>query len=197
MLATWLHLNALAAAIVALAVLLGLTGGRAEIATASILEALCRSRSKETRTKILAETRPGYYGMLGLILVILAKIALLGSVVSIWHGVGAIMAAAAVSRGATAVATWFADTVDGDRIAGLELEPGRALIWIPALVSVLLLIPLLWFWSGLIAIPLVVIATGLAFVACRSAFGGLPVYAVGLLQQVAEVTILLAAVAYF
>ena len=197
MLATWLHLNGFAAAVLALAVLLGLTGGRAEIATASILEALCRSGNKETRIKILAETRPGYYGMFGLILLILAKVALLGSVVSIWHGIGAILAAAAVSRGATAVATWFADTMDGDRIAGLELEPGRGLVWIPALASVVLLVPLLWFWSGLIAIPLVVIATGAAFVGCRTAFGGLPVYAVGLLQQVAEVTILLAAVAYF
>jgi adenosylcobinamide-GDP ribazoletransferase len=197
MLAIWLHLNPFAAAIAALMVMLGLTGGRAEIATASILEALCRTGNRDTRVKILAETRPGYYGMFGLILLVLAKLALLGSVVSIWHGVGAILAAAAVSRGITAVATWFADSMDGDRIAGLELEPGRALVWIPALASVLLLVPLLWFWSGLVAIPLVIVATGLAFVGCRSAFGGLPVYSVGLLQQVAEVTILLAAVAHF
>ena len=197
MVAVWLHLNGLGAAIVALGILMMLTGGRAEIATASILEALFRSRSRETRTKILSETRPGYYGMFGLILLVLAKLALLGSVVSIWHGIGAILAAAAVSRGVTAVATWFADSMDGDRIAGLELEAGRALVWIPAVASVVLLILLLWFWSGLVAIPLVVATTALAFVGCRAAFGGLPVYGVGLLQQVAELTILLAAVAYF
>ena len=195
--AVWLHLTGVAAAIVALGILMILTGGRAEIATASMLEALFRSRNPDTRAKILSETRPGYYGMLGLILLVLAKLALLGSTVSIWHGVSAILAAAAVSRGVTAVATWFADGLDRDRIAGLELEAGRGLVWIPAVASVVLLILLLWFWSGLVAIPLVVAVTGLAFMGCRAAFGGLPVYAVGLLQQVAEVTILLAAVAHF
>lgn len=195
-LAVWLHLGA-AAAVLAVFALLVVTGGRAEIAFASVVEALGRSRQREVRANVLSVPRPGYYGVAAVFMLLLLKVALLGGAGGWWDGVCLLLAATAGSRGAVAVISWFADSVDGDRCGGLELEAGRELVWVAAIVTPLLLILFLWFWSGLIAIPVVFAATALAFVWLRGAFGGLPVYGVGAIQQVAEVTILAAGIAYF
>jgi len=195
-LAVWLHLGG-AAAILAVVVLLLMTGGRAEIATASVVEALCRTQRREVRASVLGESRPGYYGVTALLFLFLLKVALLGVAESDWAGICILLAATSGSRGMIAIASWFADTLEGDRCGGLELEAGRNKVWVAATVTPLLLVLFLWFWSGLITIPVVMVVIAATFIAIREAFGGLPVYAIGLLQQVAEVTILATAVAYF
>lgn len=126
--------------------------------------------------------------------VLLLKVALLSAITDATTAMAVLIAASLVSRGAvTAVPTKFDLVTDTEDL----LEVVRAGRWFAAVLSILLLILFLGFWDAVLALVILTVVIGaiVLLVAPRAEPGARRIH--GLVQQTAEITVLLLAAATY
>jgi adenosylcobinamide-GDP ribazoletransferase len=191
-------LPALPAAVCAVAAQILLTGALHEDGLADFADGVGGGRTLEARLAIMRDSRTGVYGVLALVLSVLARAAALAAILDhagIAAAAAALVAAASVSRTASVALLHRLDPVRAD---GRSAEAGRpstaslreAAGW-ALLVTTLTVIPVL----GTVAMLAAVVAAfaayaGVEFIS-RQQLGGQTGDAAGAAQQMGEIAVLL------
>lgn len=149
------------------------------------------ARDPETARAIMKDSRLGTYGGLALTLSVLARWSALAALTAP-HAVAALIAAGAVSRGATAAAMGVAGPAPGD---GLGARVGRAPP-IAAITAVLLSVGVAALLGLSVVVPVALIGAAVALAALVRRLGGWTGDVLGAVQQVAEICALAAAAAW-
>jgi adenosylcobinamide-GDP ribazoletransferase len=193
-LAVWLGLPPWPAAALALATTIWLTGALHEDGLADVADGFGGGRTREDKLRIMRDSRVGSYGAIALVLVLLARAGALAALAAPWAVAAALVAAGAVSRAALPAAM---ATLPRARADGLAAGAGRphplraaAAVLVAALIALALLGP---------AAPAALLAgaagaLGVALLARRQ-IGGYTGDVLGAVQQLAEIGVLLGALA--
>jgi adenosylcobinamide-GDP ribazoletransferase len=192
--ATALGLPPLPAAVLAIAALVWSTGAMHEDGLADLADGLAGTTRAE-RLEIMRDPRVGSYGVIALVLTLLARTGTLAALAAPAEVAAALVAAAALSRGLLPAAMLALPQARAD---GLAVQAGRphparagAAVAIAVLLAMLLLPP------AVAAVAMLAAAlTGalVAWLALRR-LGGITGDVLGALQQLAETVFLLATVA--
>jgi adenosylcobinamide-GDP ribazoletransferase len=193
-LAAWLGLSPWPAAVVALATTIWLTGALHEDGLADVADGCGGGRTREDKLRIMRDPRIGSYGAIALVLALLVRAGALAALAAPWAVAAALVAAGAVSRGALPAVM---ATLPNARAGGLAAGAGRphplragAALLAAALIAVMLLGPaapaaLLAGAAGALAVALL----------ARRQIGGYTGDVLGAVQQLAEIGVLLGALA--
>jgi adenosylcobinamide-GDP ribazoletransferase len=193
-LAVWVGLPPWPAAAIALAITIWLSGGLHEDGLADFADGLGGGRTREDKLRIMRDPRIGTYGAIALVLALLLRAGALAALAAPWAVGAALVTAAAVSRG---VLPAVMATLPNARTDGLAAGAGRphplraaAAVVIAALIAIVLLGP---------AAPAALLACaggalGVAVLARRQ-IAGYTGDVLGAVQQIAEIGVLLGAVA--
>ena len=193
-LAIWLGLPPWPAAAIALATTVWLTGALHEDGLADVADGLGGGRTREDKLRIMRDPRVGSYGAIALALALLVRAGALAALAAPWAVGAALVTAGAVSRAALPVVM---ATLANARGAGLAAGAGRphplragAAVLVAALIAIVLLGP---------AAPAALLAGaagGLGVVLlARRQIGGYTGDVLGAVQQLAEIGVLLGALA--
>ncbi len=178
------------AVVLALCLLVLLTGARGEIGLAVYVEATSRGRDPEHVKALTAEAPFGYAGVLAMLFSVLLRIA---AVTAMAGGeAAALMAAIIGSRTALALAPAFAPRSDSETAL---MRLGHDWLWLAAALGAAFLLLFLGPLTGLIAGIVAFVAMRMAVGLARRQSAGLDDRAYGMVQQVTEVAILIAAAA--
>jgi adenosylcobinamide-GDP ribazoletransferase len=188
-----LDLPPLVAALLALALLVALTGGLHEDGLADTADGLAGGKTRESKLEIMRDSRLGTFGGLALLFVVLLKAAALASL-GLRPGTAALalVLAAIVSR---AMALWHWNITLPARSDGLAFSAGRP-DWqacaiglgIGGLAALGLLF--LFGWTALFALLVAAVAVALFSGQCNRQIGGHTGDTVGASQQIAEALLL-------
>lgn len=185
-------LPAAAAAILALATALLVTGALHEDGLADSADGFGGGRGREHKLAIMRDSRIGTYGVLALVVAVALKGAALVALPA-GHAAGALVAAHIASR---AVLPWIMRQERPARSDGLAVAAGRpaaaAVLWSLglAVIAVLLAQGLA---TGLIALAAAALVAQLAAWVARRQVGGYTGDVLGAVQQAVEVSVLLVA----
>jgi adenosylcobinamide-GDP ribazoletransferase len=193
-LATWLGLPPWPAAAIALATTIWLTGALHEDGLADVADGFGGGRTREDKLRIMRDPRVGSYGVIALVLALLARAGALAALAAPWAVGAALVTAAAASR---AVLPAVMANPPNARTDGLAAGAGRphplraaAAVLVAALIAIVLLGP---------AAPAALLAGAAgALAAARLAkrqIGGCTGDVLGAVQQLAEIGVLLGALA--
>jgi adenosylcobinamide-GDP ribazoletransferase len=193
-LAVWVGLPPWPAAAIALATTIWLSGGLHEDGLADFADGLGGGRTRADKLRIMRDPRIGTYGAIALVLALLLRAGALAALAAPWAVGAALVAAAAVSRAALPA---IMATLPNARTDGLAAGAGRphplraaAAVLIAALIATLLL-------GGAAPAALLAGAGGALGVAvlARRQIAGYTGDVLGAVQQIAEIGVLLGAVA--
>lgn len=188
--ALWLGLSAGAAAIVLLLVQVLVTGGLHEDGLADTADGLWGGWTRERRLEIMRDSRIGSYGVIALVLALLARWTAVVQLIATGHW-GAVVAAAVLSR---AVLPGVMALVPPARTDGLSKGVGRPELTTAVLSAGLALLIGFCLIGGGVAVA-ALITCGVALVLTRLAMariGGQTGDILGAVQVVAEIGILMA-----
>jgi adenosylcobinamide-GDP ribazoletransferase len=179
-----------------------LTGALHEDGLADVADGFGGGESREVKLAIMRDSRIGSYGVLALFFALVLKVFAIASVVvgtSIWGGLAAIVASAALSRAASAGLLHVLPPARRDGLSFEAGRPGRSTVLQAAGLAVAVSLVFLWPYSlalGLLLLPLAA-AAGLAMTAWLAdrQIGGQTGDVAGAAQVVSEVLVLLAAAA--
>ncbi len=105
---SWLGVPALAAALIAVAGQMLLTGALHEDGLADLADGLGGGDSRDAKLAIMRDSRIGSYGALALVVAVVARVAAVAAIPYGWPAVAALVAAGAVSRASwTALMAWL------------------------------------------------------------------------------------------
>jgi adenosylcobinamide-GDP ribazoletransferase len=193
-LATWLGLPPWPAAAIALATTIWLTGALHEDGLADVADGFGGGRTREDKLRIMRDPRVGSYGAIALVLAVLARAGALAALAAPWAVGAALVTAGAASRAALPPVM---ASLPNARTDGLAAGAGRphplratAAVLVAALVAIVLLgeaapAALLGGAAGALAIALL----------ARRQIGGYTGDVLGAVQQLAEIGVLLGALA--
>ena len=191
-LASWLGFGAGASAVVALTILIVATGALHEDGLADSFDGLWGGWTRERRLEIMRDSRIGTYGVIALVLSIVARWTAISALIAAGSdlAVAALFIAAATSRAAMTATMVLLPNARDDGLSKLTGRPSNevatASVGIAGLVAVAL-----GGWSVLFVVPGVgIIAWGWARVA-KSRIGGQTGDILGASQQLCEITALL------
>ena len=186
--AMWLGLSAGAAAVVMLLVQVMMTGGLHEDGLADTADGLWGGWTRDRRLEIMRDSRIGSYGVIALVLALLARWTVVVQLIAVGHW-GAILAAAVLSRG---VLPGVMALVPNARTDGLSKGVGRPetkTAWMAALLALILGMGLA---DGIVVVALVVLVIALAISRVAVArIGGQTGDILGAIQVVAEIGVLM------
>jgi adenosylcobinamide-GDP ribazoletransferase len=190
-----LGLPMLAAAVIAIAVAVVLSGGLHEDGTADFVDGLAFGHDREQRLAIMRDSRIGSFGTLALIFAIGLRVALVAGTDSAGEGAAALIGAAAFSRAMLTPLMWRLEPARAEGMAFAAGRPERSqMVTALALAAVILL-----FSVGVGAAVAALIVGGMAVAAvgwlAQRALGGQTGDVLGCGQQVAEMAALAAVVA--
>ena len=181
-------LPGMAAAALSLAATLLLTGALHEDGLADSVDGLFGGRSREEALRIMRDSRVGAFGVLGLIVVVVAKLACLAALPG---AAGPLIAAHAASRFYAVAPPAVLPYARADGMAGALVQPDIADLAIAALCG---LLPLLLLGPRAGPALLVSAAAALSFgLYVRRRLGGYTGDVLGAMQQLTELSVLLAA----
>ena len=183
---------AIAAALVAVAAQMLLTGALHEDGLADLADGLGGGDSRDSKLAIMRDSRIGSFGALALIVAVTARVSAIAAIPYGWAAVAALIAAGAVSRaGWPVLMAWLPPA----RADGLAASHGRqpadrlvATVAVAALIS-LLVLPLGQAVAGLLAAALAL--AGLGLLVLRQ-IGGYTGDVLGAAQQSTEIAMLVA-----
>src|SRR5512138_699257 len=135
--AAWLALPAFAAAIVALATAMLLTGALHEDGLADVADGFGGGSGRERKLAIMRDSRIGSYGVLALVLVLAARGGAMAAIAEPAAVLAALVAAHALSRGGLAVLMWGMPPTRSDGLAVATGRPGAADALAAAVLGVL------------------------------------------------------------
>ena len=180
-----------------LAVLAGLllTGALHEDGLADTADGIFGGNDRDHRLAIMRDSRHGTFAVLALVLSVGLRAAALAQIGSVVFAGLALIAAHAISRALLPVAMW---RLPPAREQGLGAEAGRPrppMVLAGVLIALTIGAAALGPLHGLVAMAVAMLAIGAAGVIARRRIGGYTGDVLGAFQQIAEVTILLAALA--
>ena len=188
-------LTPLAAAAVAVAVGMLITGAFHEDGLADLADAVAGGVTRERRFEILKDPRHGTYGVAALCGSIIIRIAAIAGLAAVGPAVtvASLVAAHALARGVAVGALGFVPAAATDGLgASFDSDVSRTRTVVTVAIAVAIGTIATGWWVGpLVAVGLVV-AAALAFVAVR-ALGGMTGDVAGAIEQVVEIAVLLAA----
>jgi len=188
-------LTPLAAAAVAVAVGMLITGAFHEDGLADLADAVAGGVTRERRFEILKDPRHGTYGVAALCGSIIIRIAAIAGLAAVGPAVtvASLVAAHALARGVAVGALGFVPAAATDGLgASFDSDVSRTRTVVTVAIAVAIGAIATGWWVGpLVAVGLVV-AAALAFVAVR-ALGGMTGDVAGAIEQVVEIAVLLAA----
>ena len=187
--AMWLGLSAGGAGVLVLAVMVLATGGLHEDGLADTADGLWGGWTRERRLEIMRDSRIGSYGVIALVLVLLARWTAVVQLIATGHW-GAVVAAAVLSR---AVLPGVMALVPNARTDGLSKGVGRPEIPVAGLAAVIGLALVVVLSGGVFAAALAVGLVALLLVRVAVArIGGQTGDILGAIQAVSEVAVLFA-----
>lgn len=190
-----LGLPPLATAFLAFAVVCAITGAMHETELAAAVEGLCAGPDRSDRLEAMHAQRPGVPGTLGVVFSVGLRVAALAAIADTVTAAGALIAAAAVSRGVLPYLHHRSPPVSDEDIAPQMSRPRREAAIIAALLGGLFVLLFLGPASGVLALVLAAgAAAGVAALADLHT-GGMSRPASGAAQQAVETAILLMAAA--
>jgi adenosylcobinamide-GDP ribazoletransferase len=193
-LAAWLGLPPWPAAAVALATTIWLTGALHEDGLADVADGFGGGRTREDKLRIMRDPRVGSYGALALVLGLLARAGVLAALAAPWAVGAALVAAGAASRAALPAVMAILPSARTDGLAAAAGRPHPLRAAAAVLVGTLIAVALL----GEAAPAALLASAGATFVAARLAqrqIGGYTGDVLGAIQQLAEIAVLLGALA--
>lgn len=189
--ATGVGLPAWVAGIIAVALLALMTGALHEDGLADMADGFGGGQTVEKKLAIMRDSRIGAYGVIALVLVLLAKVGTLADLDDIGVVMSGLICAAAASRAAMpAMIRWLPAARD-DGLAAEAGRPAAAHVWTGIAIAVILSVILLT-WSGLVALLFAAAAAFAVGLLARRQIGGHTGDVLGGTQQIAELVFLLA-----
>lgn len=182
----------LVAALLALAAGALLTGGLHEDGLADAADGLGARGGRERRLEVMRDSRSGAYGVLALVFAIGLKAAALAAAPTGLAGLGALVAAGALSRALIPAAMQVMPPARADGLGAGAGTPDASMAALAAVIGIMLCGAGLA-WAAPAAIAASLAAAALAVAVARRAFGGYTGDVLGAVQQTAEVAILVAA----
>lgn len=186
----------LPAALLAVLVMVMITGGLHEDGLADSADGLGARGGREKRLEVMRDSRSGTYGVLALIFSVALRVTALAEAPSAWAGLGACMAVAALSR---AMIPAFMQVLPPARSDGLGASAGTPHAGIAATAMVLgaVIAALGLAWAAPAAILAAVIGAALAAWVAKRCFGGFTGDILGAIQQMAELAMWLVIAHYW
>jgi adenosylcobinamide-GDP ribazoletransferase len=192
-----LDLPPLLAAILGVAAMVLLTGALHEDGLADVADGFGGAFAREIKLQIMRDSRIGTYGVVALILVLGARLAVIEALQEPLAALAAIIAAAVLSRTAM---VWLMATLPPARPDGLGADAGRpsaATATAASLIAVALAMAALGPLGGLIASVAVAVVAGFFGAQAMRQIGGATGDVLGATQQLTEIAALVAAGAAF
>lgn len=189
-LGTLVALPPLAAALLAVAAAVWLTGGLHEDGAADVADGFGGGRDKARKLEIMRDSRVGSFGVLAIVFSVGLRAAALAAFADPWSAVAALVAAGALSRSGLAPVAYLLPPARSDGLAAAQGRPGTATV-ILALASGLALAVLVLGWKAGPAVPAAGVATLLVALQARRQIGGHTGDVFGATQQAAEIVVLL------
>ena len=177
--------------LIALLSMILITGALHEDGFARTADAISRRvENKEQRLEIFRDSHVGVVGILALIFAVAVKWATLATFSLGWALVGLFLMAV-ISRGGLPIfMRYFALPAEGDQSKWLE-QPEFDRSTVSAILALLVSFFTVGFWITIAIIIVLTIVTGLASWLATSLFGGKTIHALGALQQLSEICIIL------
>lgn len=189
--ASGLGLPDIVSAVLTVGALALVTGALHEDGLADMVDGFGGGASRQDKLAIMRDSRIGAYGVIGLVLVLAAKVGALVDLDRVGLVVAAMVCAAAVSRAAMPAIMLWMDSARDDGLAADAGHPPSAPVWIGLAIALVLSVGLLT-WTGLIAFIVAAVgAAGVAWLAKRQ-IGGHTGDVLGGAQQISELLFLLA-----
>ena len=193
--AGWLGLGPVLAAIVCVVAMLVLTGGLHEDGLADLADGLGAHEDRERRLAVMRDSRIGAFGVMALIIVIGARVAAVADLQSDMDVLAALVVAAALSRAFMVVAMRVMPNAREDGMAAGAGEPEFDQVLIALIVGAVLALVLLFPWAWIAALAAGGIAACMVGWLAMTVLGGKTGDVLGSIQQVSEIGILAGAVA--
>lgn len=184
------HLPPLAAALLALAATVWLTGGLHEDGAADVADGFGGGRDKARKLEIMRDSRVGSYGVLAIVLSVGLRAAALATFADPGSAVAALAAAGALSRSGLAPLAHLLPPARSDGLAAAQGRPGLRTVTL-ALAFGLGIAALALGWKAGPAALAAAIATLLVALQARRQIGGHTGDVFGAAQQAAEIVVLL------
>jgi adenosylcobinamide-GDP ribazoletransferase len=193
--AAWLALPAFAAAIVALAAALLITGALHEDGLADVADGFGGGSSRERKLAIMRDSRIGSYGVLALVLVLASRGGAMAAIAEPGAVLAALVAAHALSRGGLAALMWALPPARSDGLAVATGRPAAADALTAAVLGAVPAFLLLPIEVALTAILATAALQGVVALVARRQIGGITGDVLGAAQQLGEAAVLLVACA--
>jgi len=177
--------------LIALFAMILITGALHEDGFARTADAISRRvENKEQRLEVFRDSHVGVVGILALIFAVAIKWAALATFSLGWALVGLFLMAV-ISRGSLPIfMRYFAPSAEDDHSKWLE-QPEFDRSTVSAILALLVSFFAVGFWITIAIIVVLTIVTGLASWLATSLFGGKTIHALGALQQLSEICIIL------
>ncbi len=191
----WAGVPALAAALIAVAGQMLLTGALHEDGLADLADGLGGGDSRDSKLAIMRDSRIGSFGALALVVAILARVVALAAIPHGWEAVAALIAAGAVSRAGWTVLMAFLPPARADGLAASHgQQPADRLIAALATAALIAVI-VLPVGHALLALSVAALTlAGLGLLVIRQ-IGGYTGDVLGAAQQGMEIAVLVAVAA--
>ncbi len=192
--ANTLSLPPLAAAVVAVAASVWATGALHEDGLADLADGL-GGTTRAQRLEIMRDPRVGSFGVIALVLALLARVGALAALAQPSAVAGALIAAAAFSRALMPAAMLALPRARADGLAAWAGRPHPARVAAAAVIAIAIGLILLPPLPALVAMLFAALAGALLALSAWRRLGGLTGDVLGALQQLGEIAFLLAVVA--
>ena len=193
--AGWLGLGPVLAAIVCVVAMLVLTRGLHEDGLADLADGVGAHTDREGRLAVMRDSRIGAFGAMALIIVIGARVAAVADLRNDMDVLAALVVAAALSRASMVVAMRMMPAAREDGMAAGAGEPAFDQVLIALIVGAVLALVLLFPWTWVAALAGGGIAACLVGWLAMTVLGGKTGDVLGAIQQVSEIGVLAGAVA--
>ena len=190
-LAAWVGLPPLLAALLAIALLLLITGGLHEDGLADLADAFGGGRNPEAKLAIMRDSRLGSFGALALIMALALRVGALSTLAEPGTVVLALMASQGLSRATLPWAMALATPASTHGLAAALTRPDRAELLVLSLTALALAVLLLGWTAGLSALLAGSLGALLILGLALKQIGGYNGDVLGAQQQVSEIFILL------
>lgn len=188
-------LTPLAAAGVAVAIGMLITGAFHEDGLADLADAVAGGSTRARRFEILDDSRLGTYGTAALCSSIVLRVAAVAGLVAVGPAVtvAAVVSAHALARGVAVVALGFVPAAAPDGLgSSFQSDVSRLRASASLIIAAAMGAAATGWWIGPLAVAALVVAVGLAILALR-ALGGITGDVAGAIEQLAEIAALLVA----
>ncbi|MCE2518459.1 MAG: adenosylcobinamide-GDP ribazoletransferase [Alphaproteobacteria bacterium] len=193
--AGWLGLGPVLAAIVCVVAMLVLTRGLHEDGLADLADGLGAHADRAGRLAVMRDSRIGAFGAMALVIVIGARVATVADLPNDMAVLAALVVAAALSRASMVVAMAVMPAAREDGMAEAAGEPAFDQVLIALGIGTVLALALLFPWAWIAALAGGGIAACLVGWLAMTVLGGKTGDVLGAMQQVSEIGVLAGAVA--